>query len=266
MMLLFRRSLYRLLLLASALIPMIRSHAQATPAKQVKVVPNVWVSANNTLRFSDHWGMIADIHVRRKDFITASDFYFLRTGVHYWFTKDLSLDLGYGHMWVMPATSEMHTVAQENRIHEQLLLTGSLGRVSMLQRLRNEHRWVQYIANDKVAGVRYSDRVRYLLSLNARVFRNKHLPSLTVSDELMVQFGEYIVYNTFDQNRLFIGIRQDITHNLSFDLGYMRIFQQKALPQVYERHDVLRLFFYWSPDLRRSIRHKSPDLHHPNDE
>jgi hypothetical protein len=137
------------------------------------------------------------------------------------------MNIGYGYMWGMPATAERHTVVQENRIHEQLLLTGSFGRVSMLQRLRNEHRWVQYIANDKVAALRYSDRVHYLLSLN---------------------------------------VRQDIPHNLSFDLGYMRIFQQKALPQVYERHDVLRLFFYRSPDLRKSIRHKSPDLHHPTDE
>jgi Protein of unknown function (DUF2490) len=121
--------------------------------------------------------------------------------------------------------------------------------------------------NDQVTGVKYSDRVRYLLSVNVKLSKsNKKIPSLVLSDELMVQFGKQVVYNTFDQNRLFLGIREDIRPDLSLDFGYMRIFQQKALPQVYERHDVLRLFFYWSPDLRKYVHHRGTDLRHPDDE
>jgi hypothetical protein len=257
----------RLALLFGTLAASPPAQAQVLPAKQVKEVSNFWISANNTLRFSDHWGMIADLHVRRKEFMKEPDFYFVRTGVNYWFTKNFSFNAGYGHMWVMPASSEKHTVANENRLHQQFILSTPLGRVAMLQRLRNEERWIQNVVNDQVAGVRFSDRVRYLLSFNVRVFNEgSHLPSLVLSDELMVQFGRYIVYNTFDQNRLFLGIRQDIRPDLSFDLGYMRIFQQKGLPLQYERHDVLRLFFYWSPDLRRYFRPRHPEMHHPDDE
>ena len=263
---LLRRSPWYLLLLGLAWIPFSWSAAQTTPAKQVKEVSNAWFSVNNTLRFSEHWGMIADFHLRTKGFLSEPDFWFVRTGVNYWFNNSFSGNIGYGHLWLMPAEGK-RTVGNENRIHEQLILSRSFGRVGLFQRLRNEHRWVQGITNDQVTGVRYSDRVRYLLSMNVKLSKaNKRIPSLVLADELMVQFGKQVVYHTFDQNRLFIGIREDLRSDLSFDLGYMRIFQQKAMPQTYERHDVFRLFFYWSPDLRKYIRHRAPDLHHPDDE
>jgi hypothetical protein len=237
-----------------------------TPNKTVTPVSNAWLSANNTLRFSDHWGMIADLHLRTKEFMGTPDFWFARTGVNYWFNNSFSGNVGYGHLWLMPAEGK-HTIGNENRIHEQLILSQSFGRIGLFQRLRNEHRWVQSLANDQVTGVRYSDRVRYLMSVNVKLSKaNKKIPSLVLADELMVQFGKQVVYNTFDQNRLFIGIRQDIRPDLSLDFGYMRIFQQKPAPGVFERHDVLRLFFYWSPDLRKFFQGGHSATHHPDDE
>jgi hypothetical protein len=237
-----------------------------TPTKTVNPVSNAWFSANNTLRFSNHWGMIADLHLRTRNFMSEPDFWFARAGVNYWFTNSFSGDVGYGHLWLMP-TEGKHTVGNENRIHEQLILSQSFGRIGLFQRLRNEHRWVQSVANDEVTGVKYSDRVRYLMSLNLKLSKtNKRIPSIVLSDELMVQFGKQVVYNTFDQNRLFIGIREDIRPDLSFDFGYMRIFQQKPSPGVFERHDVLRLFFYWSPDLRKYFHGGHSGTHHPDDE
>jgi len=253
-------------LICFVLILSLRTAAQNAPAKQVKEVFNAWFSVNNTLRFSEHWGMIADVHLRTRDFMAEPDFWFVRTGVNYWFSKKFSANFGYGHMWLMPAEGK-HTVGNEDRLHEQFILTQSFGRIGLFQRLRNEQRWVQTLTSDAVTGVKFTDRVRFLLSLNLKVSRSDpRIPSLVVSDELMVQFGRQVVYNTFDQNRLFIGIRQDIRTDLSFDLGYMLIFQQKPVPLLYERHDVLRLFFYWSPDLRKYFPHHAPDLHHPDDE
>jgi len=45
------------------------------------------------------------------------------------------------------------------------------------------------------------------------------MPSLVLADELLIHFGKEVVYNTFDQNRLFIGIKQNINPKLSFDFG-----------------------------------------------
>jgi Protein of unknown function (DUF2490) len=122
----------------------------------------------------------------------------------------------------------------------------------MLQRLRSEQRWQQKIVNDEAtAQNKFTNRFRYLLSFNIPVFKNPKFPSLVVADELCVQFGKEVVYNTFDQNRLFTGIRQKITKDLNFDLGYMLVKQQKASGYQYDVNNTFRWFFYYTPDFRK---------------
>lgn len=57
--------------------------------------------------------------------------------------------------------------------------------------------------------------------------------------------------NAFDQNRLFARIKVPVRHNLSFDLGYMNIRQQKSTGYQYDSTDFFRLFFYYAPDFRK---------------
>ena len=62
--------------------------------------------------------------------------------------------------------------------------------------------------------------------------------------------------NTFDQNRLFAGIKQRLAPAWSFDLGYMLVYQQKSTGYQYDLNHTLRWFFYVTPDLRKV---SSPD-------
>ena len=81
---------------------------------------------------------------------------------------------------------------------------------------------------------------------------NPDVPSLVFSDEVLVQFGEAIVNNTFDQNRLFLGIKKSLKPSLSFDLGYMMVYQQKASGYQYDLNHTFRWFFYYTTDFRTS--------------
>jgi hypothetical protein len=83
------------------------------------------------------------------------------------------------------------------------------------------------------------------------VFKNPHYPALVLSDELCIQFGKEVVYNTFDQNRAFIGIKQIVSKSLSFDLGYMALFQEKASGYQYDKNHTFRWFWYYTPDFRK---------------
>jgi hypothetical protein len=62
----------------------------------------------------------------------------------------------------------------------------------------------------------------------------------------LLNFGKDIVYNTMDQNRLFMGIRQNLNHHLSFDFGYMNVYQQKSTGYQYDMNHTIRLFFYYN--------------------
>ena len=220
--------------------------------KEINKQDQSWVSINSTVRLSNKWGFIADLHERRNNFLKDASFHFVRFGVDYWINDNITLVAGYAHLWSAPAKAGWKTFANENRIYQQVQMFSKINKITVLQRLRNEQRWQQKISNDKpTADKKFTDRIRYLLSFTVPVFKNPNYPSLVLSDELCVQFGKEIVYNTFDQNRLFIGIKQKITKDLSFDLGYMLLKQQKASGYQYDVNNTFRWFFYYNPDLRK---------------
>ena len=226
--------------------------ANAQQEKVINKQDQAWVSINNTVRLSNHWGFIADAHERGNNFFADPSFHFLRAGVDYWLKDNITFVLGYGHMWVAPTTPGWTTVQNENRVYQQGQIISKLGTTSMMQRLRNEQRWQDIIVNDKRTGdKKFTDRIRYLLSFTIPVFKNPYYPAAVISDELCIQFGKEVVYNTFEQNRVFIGIKQKLTRDLSFDLGYMLVTQQKASGYVYDENHTFRWFFYYQPDLRK---------------
>jgi len=226
-----------------------------TNAKEVNSQVQSWFSVNSTMRLNKKFGIVADIHVRRNDFLAKESFYFARIGASYWIRENLTATAGYAHMWVAPAKQTWQHHAQEHRIYQQFQLTSKVGKINILQRLRNEQRWQEKILDDQFTHkYKFTVRTRYLLSVTVPVFKNTQLPKLVLADELAIQAGKEIIYNSFDQNRIFVGIRQQISKSLVFDLGYMQVYQQKSSGFQYDKNHTIRWFFYYTPD----IRHKKP--------
>ena len=150
--------------------------------------------------------------MRRDDFLAEPSFYFVRFGGHYWLSEKLTLTFGYAHMWLPPSQEGWETWSNENRIYQQLQYAGSVGRLAVVQRVRNEQRWKQEVVDDSLTGESsFSDRVRYLLSLSLPVAKAPRPLALVLSDEILLQFGHSVVLNTFDQNRLFGGIKVSLS-------------------------------------------------------
>jgi hypothetical protein len=212
-------------------------------------------SLNNVITFDKHWGVLADLHMRRDDFVNNDSFYMVRGALAYITESKKVLALGYGHMWSAPSNPDWNTYSNEDFMYQMFDFNSKIGNVSILNRFRNEQRWQQVIVNDAWTGDKvFSDRVRYLVSFNIPIFKKKNLPSLVISDEIFVQFGKNVVYNTFDQNWFFVGIKQSITPKLSFDFGYMNVYQQKKSGYQYDMDHTLRLFFYYKNDVN-SLTH-----------
>ncbi|MDP4263549.1 MAG: DUF2490 domain-containing protein [Bacteroidota bacterium] len=228
----------------------------AQTSRQVNYQTQTWFSVNTTSQVSYHWAIIADAHIRKNNFLAQSSFEFVRTAIQYNVDKNLSVALGYGHMWLHPSTPGWSTISNEDRIYQQLLLLSEFHKVSILQRFRNEQRWQQKISGDKfTGGHRFTDRFRYLLSFTIPVFKNDKLPAFSLSDEILLQAGKEVMFNPFDQNRFFAGIRQKLTKDLNFDTGYMVVYQQKYSGYQYDLNNTYRLFFYYTPTLYK--KHKA---------
>ena len=122
----------------------------------------------------------------------------------------------------------------------------------MQQRFRIDERWQQKFENREKTDVYvYSTRLRYFFGVHIPVFKNPMLPGLLVSDEVLIQFGQSIVYNPFSQNRLNIGIRQKVSEENVIDLTYINIYQQNSSGYQYDLKNTLRLFWFYTPDIRK---------------
>ncbi len=236
---------------------------EAQTEKEINNQVQFWTSINSTWRLSDRWGVMGDFHIRRDDFIKDPNFYFVRAGGVYWFNDKMSVAGGAAALWLAsPAFDGGFNYGLEKRLYQQLLWRSVNGRTKFLQRIRNEQRWHEVLEPDgSVDRVRFSNRVRFLFSASIRVFEDEKKPRLVLSDEILFHFGEEIVYNTFDQNRLFIGISQRLNKNWSYDFGYMALLQQKYSGYQYDLNHTIRLFFYLSPDLRKKKDENLP--HYP---
>lgn len=239
--------------------PLACGTASALSNEDVHEQSQTWWSLNSTARINDRWGMVGDFHIRRDDFLNDPSFYFLRTGMHWWATEKLTLTFGYAHMWKAPAEPGWDDYTNEERLYEQAQHALKIGPVSVLNRVRNEQRWQQDVDDaGRAGGYSFTNRLRYLLSLTVALSDNPSLPAPVVSDEVLIHFGPGVDGNTFDQNRLFVGIRQRLGPRWSFDFGYMPVLQQKSGGDRYDLNHTMRLFWYFTPDLR-----EHPSEHEP---
>jgi Protein of unknown function (DUF2490) len=231
--------------------------AVAQDTREVQTQNHFWTSVNTQARISNKWSVIADLHIRRTDYLKNNNFYYTRVGAAYHINKNLSVSLAGGHMWLANKTATTELFVNENRLVQQIQLSQPMGKIQLSQRLRIEERWIQKVINSELTDTyRYSTRYRYQLGLSIPLSKNKYFPSLAFADELMMQTGKHIIYNNFDQNRFFAGIKQQIIPSLAADFGYMHVWQQRLSGYQYNRNHTIRLFFYWQPDFRK--KHSTP--------
>lgn len=221
-----------------------------TPARQVYHHAHVWTSVNSMYRLSPKWGLVGDLHIRRSEWVKTPSIYLFRAGGQYWLKDQALLSLSYGHILLAPNTPGWVHFANEHRLMEQVQTTTPLVRGNMVQRFRLEQRWVQAMANDAPAGYRkFSHRFRYMLTWNVPLSKNWWG---VLSDEVFFQAGRYVVYNTFDQNRLFVGLRHPVNRHWSYDFGYMQVLMQRPSGYQYDVNHTLRWFFYYNGQHKRS--------------
>lgn len=220
--------------------------------KRVSSQNQAWVGFIHNAKLNSKWGYTADVHVRRNNFLSAPSFSVLRAGITYYVTDQLTFTNGYAHLWLSPNNTNYKAVVNENRIYQQIQLQSHVNKVLLLHRIRNEQRWQDKVSNDIATDtINFSNRIRYLLNITIPIFKNKNLPSLVLADELMFQLGKHIVYNTFDQNRWYIGIKQSLAKELSVDLGYMGLYQQRENGYEYINNHTLRLFIFYTPNFSK---------------
>ncbi len=244
-----------------SIVPIFKSIAQDLPDKIFNENAQFWISTNNVFRISEKWAILNDIHIRRTDFIAEPNFYFLRGGAQYYIKPNLRVAAGYAHLW-LTTQGNWDAFQNENRIYQQFSISQRYEKLNALFRLRTEQRFF----NNIVDGASLNDdftvhRTRFLVSVGFP-FKKGGDTQFILADEIHLNFGKNVIYNTFNQNRLTAGIKHKINDHWSFDCGYMMVYQQLAAGNVYNLNHTFRLFFYGSFDFRKNKKEPFDPVRH----
>ena len=229
---------------------------KAQTIKNTESVNQLWLGYFNQTRFSNKWGMWADLHLRTKEkFVNNFSTGIIRLGLTYYVNDATKLTAGYAFINHFPADAHKKISQPEHRPWQQVQWHTKYGKKRMMQWFRLEERFRRKIRNDSTLadGSNFSFRIRYNIWYEVPLSKKGIVPnslSFVVNDEVHFNFGKEIVYNYFDQNRLFAGLKYQVGEHSNVQVGYMNLFQQLAAGNKYRNVNAVRFFYFQNLDLR----------------
>ncbi len=243
-----------LLILAIHASFFVQLHAQT---KQTVKYNQVWLGYTSQFRFSNKWGGWADFHLRTKeDFTSQLSQSIARIGIMYFINNDTKLTIGYAYVNQFPGDNHKNISVPEHRPWQQVQWHRPYPKIKLTQSLRLEERFRHKIANDSSLspGYNFNWKLRYNFTMSIALSKKAFAPhtfSLVLNNDIHVNFGKQIVYNYFDQNRVFAGFAYHVNAHDNLQLGYMNIFFQLAAGNKYRNINALRLYYLHSLDMRK---------------
>lgn len=217
----------------------------------------IWTGYFNQTRLSNKWGFWAEGQLRTKeDFLTNFSLGLLRVGGTYYITDNTKFTVGYAYISHFPADAHPDISQPEHRPWQQVQWHNRFPKLRMMQWIRLEERFRRKIkdADELAEGYNFNYRARYNLFLNFPLSKKAFAPktlSFIVNDEVHINFGKEIVYNYFDQNRIFFGFNYHTNAHDQLQFGYMNVFQQLPAGNRYRSLHTARIGYFHNIDLRR---------------
>jgi hypothetical protein len=229
----------------------------ALPAqKMVENESQTWLGVFSQVRWTDRWGLWFDAHLRlRDDFVGDWSQAILRPGLTWYLADDVRLTAGYAYVHHFPAEGHSGIARPEHRPWQQIQWFAKFPKARFMQWVRLEERYRRKLADDDrlAEGYNFNYRVRFNVALFVPLTRRDFGRGgwqLLLNNEAHVNFGEEIVYNYFDQNRLFAGLVYQATDHSQIHAGYMRVYQQLPAGNKFKNLNAIRLFYFHNFDLR----------------
>ena len=172
---------------------------------------------------------------------------FVKSQVNFSPLKDLTFGTGFAYYLNSPGDPEFASSFKvpEIRLNHELGYRHKFKNLIIGHRYRMEERFIRKRLNDAlIDGYRFVERLSYMVSLECNLVRSKtkdHNLSLKLSDGIYINSNGGIIYNTFDQNRFYAGLNYQLIKNLSVELGYINMFQQRISGDEYLNRNIASL-------------------------
>ncbi len=205
-----------------------------------------WVRYFEKVQLNDRWTMDAEIEDRR---------YFKQNTQHQWLLPRLQIAYkssdaltwslgGVYFLQSLPHDPEADSFSQnlEIRPHQMLTWKVNTGKGFWKHRYWLEERFFRN-RDDEDNPWDFNFRMRYLIQYNHPIRNNTTGINVDgyVFNEVMLNIGQEVRVNVFDQNRIGAGIKVKWTPQFNTTLSYINWYQQRALPGSFFFRHILRL-------------------------
>ncbi|HSF44692.1 MAG TPA: DUF2490 domain-containing protein [Chitinophagaceae bacterium] len=221
----------------------------------------IWFQYFNQTRISEKWGLWFDAGYRTKDdLVKGTSTLLARVGAIYYLNQGTRLMGGYAFFNAYPLEDTIKIAQPEHRLWQQVQFQVEHPKLTMTNSIRFEQRWRQKIvAPDKYDNAfNFNYRLRFGINLQYPLRHKKNEKgdlSLVFGDEVMLNFGQQIVYNYLDQNRLFGGFKYYFNPDNSLVMLYMNSYSQTNVRALYRVFNVVRLSYLHNINVRKEIQH-----------
>lgn len=242
---------------------MIQIHSQAQ-TKQVQNLNQLWYAYNNNTKISNRFGIWMDIQNKTKqDYFKDFDVKEKTLGGIYYINNSTKLTSAFTYIQSFPNANNAQFSVPEYRPWQMVQWKTYAGAFKFSHWIRLEERFKRKSINNAVLaeGYDFSYRLRYNIFIElplTKIKYDKGAVSLSSSEEIYMNYGKNIVYNTFDQNRLFLGFLYYFNKHDFIQMGYTNAYQQLSSGNKYKSIDAIKVTFFNNIDLRKkTIQHKS---------
>ena len=196
----------------------------------------LWNFVGERIKLSEKWSV--GILGQYRHFADRQDgFHIFGTiGATYQLGEGFSVATGFSNLNINREGTPQNVLQPELRPYQTIQYASKVSRLSFGFRFMSEQRYFRKLENqERVAGYdfnwRFRHRIRFLYGLTDQF-------SAEVSSEVMIQSGEIIVENAFDQHRTVFQLNYQIG---SFKLhgGYMHWYFKTPQPVFQNRHTLL---------------------------
>lgn len=220
----------------------------------------VWLQGFSTAKLNDRWSFPLEIQIRRAETGATWQQFQFRGAVLFKANDHITLGGGYSYINTWPYGEQpVATEFPEHRLYEQLNIRHKVESVPVEHRLRLEQRYVRRIdaaSRRLLDEYNYTNRFRYQGGITipiadtdpSKVERGDKF--FFANDEIFFNFGENVLRNKFDQNRVAAGIGYHFSPDSNFRVGYLHQYIQKGNGFQFESNHIITLSLTYNFSLR----------------
>lgn len=214
--------------------------------KNVEHQKLVWYGYYNTLQINQNWKLFSEIQERHFINPVAQHQLVFRSNIDRKLINNWSAMLGMTLFLQSPQdpNSASDLMVPELRPSFGFATFEKVGRLKITHKYQLEARFFHNQEENKLtSGYTFSNlRFRYQIGFYYPILKiqSREKILLKIKDEVMLNIGNNIVKNTFDQNRIYMGFHFVVDSKLAFEIGYLNWYQQTNSGIDYFNRDILR--------------------------